>query len=99
MANVGHSPAQHTRVPRSSPLEDTFNDYVSTPPSQRRPIEEYLPGLRFETAMATRGPPRSVTPDNVTGSGHGSGDGVRSVGETAISRVKYIGQTNMMVKE
>ena len=41
--------------------------------------------------MATRGPPRSVTPGNVTGSDHGSEDGVRSdKADPYVNEAEYV---------
>ena len=68
-------PSPNARRSRPNPVGAAFADYLGTPPSEKRPIEEYLPGLRLETVAAVMNPTREA---RVIDADHGSEDEARS---------------------
>ena len=90
MASIGRSPVRQTRAPQSHPLEEAVDEYLNTPPSQRRPIEECLSEFRFESVMAAHGLPRSAAPGSVSASNHGIEEGRSTRTEQHIHEAEYV---------
>ena len=68
-------PSSNERVPHHDPVRAAFVEYVGTPKSERRPIEEHLPDLRLETVAAVMNPARR---ERIIDADHGSEDEERS---------------------